>query len=404
MNIGILLPGFSSDEHDWAIPVQLNLVRELARRDSVRVVALRYPHRRDHYRVYGADVIALGAGQARGLRRLGLWARALLMLRRLHHERRFDVLHAMWADETGLIAVWAGRLLGVPAVVSVAGGELARLPQVDYGLQRSAFSRWIVRQALEGADRVLPACAYAERLIAAAGYRVDAKRLRRVALGVELPEEFTAKVQRVGEETEGQICRDTALPCPPSWSAGTDERRELREKERRLLHVASLVAVKDQAMLLRALARLPDTFTLDVVGDGPERERLRALARELGVAQRVTFHGAAAHPEMSRFYQQADLHVLPSLHEGFGMVTIEAAAHGLLTVGTAVGILPDVPALGVSVAVGDDAALAAAIRDLLADTAALRERGQQARRAVEQQFTIPRTAETLREVYRDVLR
>ncbi len=374
MNIGILLPGFSSDENDWAIPVQLNLVRELARQDSVRVLALRYPHRRDRYGVSGADVIALGAAQARGLRRLRLWAEALLMLRKLHREQRFDVLHAMWADETGLIATWAGRVLGVPAVVSLAGGELARLPQVDYGLQRSAFSRWVVRQALEGADRVLPACAYTERLILAAGYRVDAKRVRRVALGVELPKEFTAEAQR-----------------------GTEKGLH----QRRLLHVASLVGVKDQSMLLRALARLPETITLDVVGDGPERERLRVLARELGVSQRVIFHGAVAHPEMSRFYQEADLHVLPSLHEGFGMVTLEAAAHGLLTVGTAVGILPDVPALGVSVPVGDDTALAVAIRDLLADSAALRERGQQARRAVEQGFTITHTAAALREVYRE---
>ena len=47
MNIGILLPGFSSDENDWAIPVQMNLVREMAKGDDVRVLALRYPHRRD---------------------------------------------------------------------------------------------------------------------------------------------------------------------------------------------------------------------------------------------------------------------------------------------------------------------------------------------------------------------
>ena len=108
MNIGILLPGFSSDEHDWAIPVQLNLVREMAREDDVRVLALRYPHRRDCYSVYGAMVYSLGVGQACGARRLALWWEALRTLRRLHREKPFDVLHAMWADETGLIAAWAG--------------------------------------------------------------------------------------------------------------------------------------------------------------------------------------------------------------------------------------------------------------------------------------------------------
>src|SRR3712207_683551 len=104
MNLGILLPGFSSDESDWAIPVQLNLVREMAKTDHVRVLALRYPHRRDSYTVFGARVHSIGVGQVRGFRRLLLWWEALRTLRKLHTEKPFDVLHAMWGDETGLIA------------------------------------------------------------------------------------------------------------------------------------------------------------------------------------------------------------------------------------------------------------------------------------------------------------
>jgi len=63
MRIGILLPGFSSHPADWAIPVQQNLARELAARDDLRVIALRYPHRRDHYTLEGATVYSLGVGQ-----------------------------------------------------------------------------------------------------------------------------------------------------------------------------------------------------------------------------------------------------------------------------------------------------------------------------------------------------
>ncbi|MFN8374031.1 MAG: glycosyltransferase [Anaerolineae bacterium] len=111
MNIGILLPGFSSDEHDAAIPVQLNLVRTMAQQHDVRVLALRYPHRRDSYDVHGARVHSFGVGQVRGVGRLRLWLETLLLLRRLHREKPFDVLHAMWADECGLLAAaWAGQL------------------------------------------------------------------------------------------------------------------------------------------------------------------------------------------------------------------------------------------------------------------------------------------------------
>jgi glycosyltransferase involved in cell wall biosynthesis len=365
MNIGILLPGFSSHEHDWAIPVQLNLVRELAQRDDVRVLALRYPHRRDCYRIGGATVYSRGVGQARGLRRLGLWLDALRTLRQLHREKPFDVLHAMWADDTGLLAVWAGRMLGVPSVVSIAGGELVRLP--DYGLQRSAFSRWIVGQALH-ADAVLPACSYTRNLMDAAGYHIPEKNIHVVPLGVDA---------------------DRFSPA------------QHEARSNRLLHVASLLTVKDQSTLLRALARLDSHVALDVIGVGPEEGRLRALAADLGVADRVSLLGEVPHPQVPDCYRRAALHVLSSRHEGFGMVTLEAAACCLPTVGTAVGILPDVPEVGMAVPVGDDAALADAIRALLADEARRRALGQSARRAVEHRFTVQHTAERLRALYRE---
>ena len=66
MHVGIILPGFSSDEQDWAIPVQLNLVRAMAAIEDVRVLALRYPFRREKYTIFGATVYSLGAGQVRG--------------------------------------------------------------------------------------------------------------------------------------------------------------------------------------------------------------------------------------------------------------------------------------------------------------------------------------------------
>ncbi len=142
MKIGLLLPGFSSRSDDWAIPVQQNLVRELTSHDDVRVIALRYPHHRTPYSLEGASIYPLGAGQVRGVGRLRLWWQALRLIRKLHRQQPFDVLHAMWADETGLVAAWAGRQLGIPVVVSILGGELVGFREITYGLQRSRFSRW----------------------------------------------------------------------------------------------------------------------------------------------------------------------------------------------------------------------------------------------------------------------
>ncbi|HUN08901.1 MAG TPA: glycosyltransferase [Aggregatilineales bacterium] len=373
MHIGILLPGFSQDERDPAIPVQLNLVRELARRDSVRVLALRYPFERRIYTVAGAEVHALGAGPVRGLHRLKLWADALIHLRQMHRTQPFDLLHAMWADETGLIAAWAARMLRVPVVISVAGGETVWLPDIQYGLQGSAFSRWTVRQALNGADRIVVASRYSQRLIEniiGTGKVSSAGKMAYIPLGVD------------------------AAHFRPDPSSGSNHGK--------LIHVASLIGVKDQATLLSAMTHLPDHITLGIIGEGPESARLELLTAALGIQHRVQFAGAVPHQELPKHYQRASLHVLTSRHEGQGMVTLEAAACGLPTVSTAVGIVPDDPDLGVYVSVGDDAALAGAITALLQNTEQLRARSRNARTAVEARYTIQHTVTQLRDLYRDL--
>jgi glycosyltransferase involved in cell wall biosynthesis len=378
MNIGILLPGFSSDENDWAIPVQLNLVRELAKTDDVRVLTLRYPHRRDTYSIFGATVYALGVGQVRGLRRLALWMDALVTLRRLHREKPFDVLHAMWADETGLIAAWAGRWLNIPVVVSIAGGELARLDDIGYGLQRGVFSRWIVGQALQGADRVIPACTYARNLIRSAGYTVPTDKIRTITLGVD------TDVFRLSVGARHVV----SAPLPII--------------QNRLIHVASLVGVKDQATLLRALARLDNEVTLDILGVGPGRAALESLAQQLGIRDRVNFVGAVRHLDLPGRYQSAALNILSSRHEGLGMVTLEAAACGVPTISTNVGLLPDVLEMGICVPVGDYAALAEAIRVLLSDDSRREALAKSAYTTVHERFTIQHTAALFRELYRQL--
>jgi teichuronic acid biosynthesis glycosyltransferase TuaC len=369
MNIGILLPGFSSDEQDRAIPVQHDLVGALAKDADVRVLALRYPHRHDRYRVCGAEVISLGAGQARRWRRLALWKDALLTLRRLHAEKPFDMLHAMWADETGLLAAWAGRWLRVPVVVSILGGELVGFDDIGYGLQRGKFSHWIVGQALKGADAVVITGLYAKRAIASAGYHVDDTRLHTIPLGVDTRQFYPIDMPR---ETG------------------------------RLLHVGSLVGVKDQATLLRALARLDASVTLDIVGEGVERERLSSLAQTLGIRERVQFCGAVPHEKIADYYRRAALHILSSRSESMPVVALEAASCGLYTVGTAVGILPDTPAIAATVPIGDHAALADRIQALLGNPERLETLGQQAIEAVRQQFTIEDCAERLRNLYREL--
>jgi glycosyltransferase involved in cell wall biosynthesis len=333
MRVGLLTPGFSASEADWCIPAQLDLVRALARDHDVRIFALRYPHERHRYRVYGAEVHAFGAAQRGGLHRALAWARAIVGLLREHRRRPFDVLHALWAHEPGFLAAVAGRLTRTPVVVSVLGGELVDLPGIDYGGGRGALNRRLIPIALGAASRVTVGSTFLKGIAEEAG-RWD-ERWRLWPLGVD-SERFR--------------------PGPPSAPAFVLDGRPA------LLHVGSLVPVKDQATLLRAFVaarpRLPEA-RLHFVGDGPERGRLEALAADRGIRDVVRFHGALPHEGLADLYRQADVFVLSSRFESQAMAVLEAAASGCRVVGSAVGVVPEVTSAGVPP--GDAPALAAAI-------------------------------------------
>jgi len=108
----------------------------------------------------------------------------------------------------------------------------------------------------------------------------------------------------------------------------------------RLLTVGSLSKVKNQELALRALALLPDRFSLDVLGDGAERPRLEALAAELGIADRVHFHGYVADP--ARHFARAQIVVHPSHSETYGLVMFEAAQCNKPVVAANKGVMAEV--------------------------------------------------------------
>ncbi len=141
----------------------------------------------------------------------------------------------------------------------------------------------------------------------------------------------------------------------------------------RLLCAGSLTPRKAQDILLSALSDLSDIdWRLDLVGAPRDPEfaaMLRAMAHQPSLAGRVTFRGAFPDTAMSAHYAAADLFVLPSRHEGFGMALAEAMAHGLPIVSCRAGAIPDtVPeAAGLLVPPGDAAALATALRLCMTD-------------------------------------
>jgi glycosyltransferase involved in cell wall biosynthesis len=135
----------------------------------------------------------------------------------------------------------------------------------------------------------------------------------------------------------------------------------------RLLTVAALADKKGHAYLLQALAQLradgATPVTLDLVGDGEEREPLERLTRALGIEDIVRFVGEQPKERVAEMMREADLFVLPSLYENLPCVLIEATASGLPCVATSVGGVPEIVDSdnGVLCPPRDAAALAGAI-------------------------------------------
>ncbi|MFI5182197.1 MAG: glycosyltransferase family 4 protein [Thermoanaerobaculia bacterium] len=346
MRIALIVPGgVDRSGTERVIPALLSLIERLARRHEVSVVALAQESEPGTWPLLGATVHNLGvpAGGIPGTTLLRFAPRLAGLLSRIGP---FDVVQAFWAGTPALLAALATLGSGTPLAVHVSGGELAALRDIGYGGYLHRRERLKTRFALSRAARITCGSRFLQTRLAAENFKAGI-----VPLGV-----------------------DTALfaPGPPRDEPPT-----------RLLHVASLNEVKDQATLLRAFRRVADAepgVTLEVVGEDTLGGGVQREASRLGLARRVVFHGFLPQGELVGLVQRTDLFVQSSRWEAQGVAVLEAASCGIPTAGTAVGLVADLaPDAAVEVPVGDDAALSEAILALFRDGERRRRLGEAAR-------------------------
>jgi len=258
-------------------------------------------------------------------------------------------------------AIWVAHLRGRPVVVNYRGGEAAEF----------------LARAVQWVRPSLHRCA---RLVVPSGFLLD------VFGRHQLPAEVVPNI------VDTQRFQPAA---PPGGSFHVVVARNLEP-------------IYDNASALRALAALrrhrPDVH-MTVAGTGPELERLRALALELGVVQAVRFAGRLDREAMAALYQSAHALLNTSLVDNMPNSLLEAMASGVPVVSTRVGGVPYVVQDGVTallVPPGDAEAMAAALLRVAQEPAlwgALRERGL---REV-QQYTWAQVAPRWAAVYRDAL-
>ena len=154
------------------------------------------------------------------------------------------------------------------------------------------------------------------------------------------------------------------------------------------------------AAMPKVMARVPDAW-LVAVGEGDDRERLKSLARESGVGERMVFLDGLSQEELRSCYAKCEVFALPSKGEGFGLVFLEAMAAGKPVIGGAHGGTPDVVEDGVTgilVPHGDSERLAEALQRVLMDERLGKEMGRRGKERVEQVYRFEQFANRLREI------
>jgi glycosyltransferase involved in cell wall biosynthesis len=203
-------------------------------------------------------------------------------------------------------------------------------------------------------------------------------------------------IERYGE-TPGRlaVARPGSDPASPPPAAAPGQGHTIN-----LLSVGTLTPRKGHDLLIEALARLADLPWICRIIGSPDRAPataadLRARIARHGLQSRIILAGETA--DLSSAYDTADIFVLASRHEGYGMVFAEAMQHGLPVIATTAGAIPEAvpPGAGILVPPDDVAALAGALAQLIRDPALRVRYASGARIAA---LALPSWADTAREV------
>ena len=221
---------------------------------------------------------------------------------------RFDLIDAHYFYPDGVAAAMLGRKFGIPVVITARGTDINLIPQFRR-------PRQLILKAAADAGALITVCqALKDELT---GLGVPGSKITPLRNGVDL-EQFSPL-----------------------------HRASLREKWQVsgfvLVSVGLLIERKGHHLAIEALASVPGA-TLLIAGSGPDRAKLEAQARALGISQRVRFLGALDMKSLTEIYNCADALVLASSREGWANVLLESMACGTPVIATAVWGTPEVVA------------------------------------------------------------
>jgi len=294
-------------------------------------------------------------------------------IEKIHREFPFDIIHAHVALPDGYGALLADRVHKKPLVVTLHGLDMATT------IHRNDKCKQCILEVFEAANKVI--C-------------VSSKLRKRCLEVYDHETKF--------EVVSNGMSLDKIVEAP-------GQLREKYEGKKVLLTVGSLYRLKGHDYVIRALPeiieRVPALVYL-IVGSGPEEDCLKRLMDELGLNDYVEFCGRKDHETVMEYMSICDLFVMPSWDEGFGIVYLEAMAHGKPVIACRGQGIEDVIVdgeTGLLVKPKDLENLKKAMIRLLANRSLAENMGRRGKQVVLSDFTWGKGVQKLLEIYEEVL-
>ncbi|MDH3731879.1 MAG: glycosyltransferase family 4 protein [Gemmatimonadota bacterium] len=356
---------------------------EMAKRHRVVMVTSAYQDQPFRETRGGVDIIRVPVW-GRSRRSVATWSSMLSFPQAVARHARFiideidfDIVNGHFAVPTGPASTWLARRAGVPHVITVQGGDLYD-PSKKASPHIFPPLRWSVKRVLAASARVVAASentkANALRYFGSAVRGVDL-----IPLGIR-PREFRRATR-------------TELGLPEDVFLGVTVARLIRRKAHdQLIHAITRPGLEDVHIAL--------------VGSGPERDNLEQLARELGAGDRVHFPGRVDEEVKWQILDTSNAFVSATLHEGFGLMFLEAMAVGRPVVCPDFGGHTDYLTDGVTgfvTPLGDNERLAAGIGRLASEPDLVRRMGESNRKLFYSRFGAHHCAQNYEALFEEVL-
>lgn len=273
---------------------------------------------------------------------------ACLKASRLHRKNKYNAIWAMMAAYAGFAAMFFKlKHPKIPYLLTLQEGD-----PIDYILKKVKFVKPLFKRIFTKADYLQAISNYLADWGRDMGFKGELRLVPNAVNTAHFSQEYN-------EEELNNLKKELGK----------------KEEDKYIITTSRLVLKNAVDDVIKSLPHLPENVKFLILGDGPDREKLDDLVKELGVEDRVKFLGLVDHKIMPKYLKVSDIFIRPSLSEGFGNSFIEAMAAEIPVIATQEGGIadflfdseknPDKETTGWAVSVRDPKGIAEAVKKIL---------------------------------------